>query len=106
MMKMTTRTPYSLRITNKSFLSFQKLSYAAVTSLLPPSRTPTSSGADDSRPTSSSSSSRKNSRQRDFSASILHDSDSDNEADWNASKARRGKTRAKGLAKKRGARAA
>jgi hypothetical protein len=87
---------------NYSFLSFQKLSYAAVTALLPPSRTPTPTVE---RPTSSQSN-RKGSRQRDFTASILDETESDSENDWNANKARRGKSRAKGLAKKRGARAA
>jgi len=79
------------------------LSYAAVTALLPPSRTPTPTV--DMRPTSSDSN-RKGSRQRDFTASILQEMESDSETDWNANKARRGKSRAKGLAKKRGTRAA
>jgi len=85
-----------------TFLSFKKLSYAAVTALLPPSRTPTpvDSGSGD-RPTSAHSA-RKASRQRDFTASILLDNEDDGESDWHAHKARRGKSRAKGLAKKRG----
>jgi len=87
-----------------TFLSFQKLSYAAVTALLPPSRTPTPVGNGD-RP-SSSHSNRKGSRQRDFTASILKDNESDIEIDWNANKARRGKSRARGLARKRTAKAA
>ena len=96
------RISTSSQYVNTSFLSFQKLSYAAVTALLPPSRTPTPVntfiGAD--RP-GSSGSGRKTSRQRDFSASVLID-ESDSEGDWNVNKTRRGKSRAKGLAKKRG----
>lgn len=92
------------------FLSFQKLSYAAVTAILPPSRTPTPvDHFPGERPTSSHSTP-KHLRQRDFTASILKDNDSDVEIDWNARKTRRDKSRAKGLAKglakKRGMKAA
>ena len=83
-------------------LSFQKLSYAAVTALLPPSRTPTPADPlPGDRPTSSHSG-RKHLRHWGFADSILNHSDSDVEIDWNAHKARRGKSRAKELAKKRG----
>jgi hypothetical protein len=95
-------------ISDGSFLSFQKLSYAAVTSLLPqslpPSRAPTPVIPAE-RP-SSAGSTRKTSRQRDFTAAVLQDNDSDGEISWNANKARRGKSRAKGLAKKRGGKCA
>jgi len=84
-----------------SFLSFQKLSYAAVTALLPPSRTPTPVNHLPGDRPGSSHSTRKNSRQRDFTAAVLQDNEPDMEVDWNASKTRRGKSRAKGLAKKR-----
>jgi hypothetical protein len=87
-------------------LSFQKLSYAAVTALLPPSRTPTPVNHIPGESPTSSHSSRKHLRQRDFTASIIKDNESDVEIDWNASKARRGKSRAKGLAKKKSMKAA
>src|SRR5215471_43636 len=107
MTKMSIRTcPTSTICTNEfRFLSFQKLSYAAVTALLPPSRTPTPvNHFPGERPTSSHSTP-KHSRKRDFTASILKDRESDIEIDWNARKARRDKSRAKGLAKKRGVKA-
>jgi len=91
-----------------TFLSFQKLSYAAVTSLLPsslpPSRAPSPVIPAD-RP-SSSHSTPKISRQCDFTAALLQDNDSDGEIMWLANKARRGKSRAKGLAKKRAVKSA
>lgn len=95
----------SLSCTNISFLSFQKMSYAAVTALLPPSRTPTPVNTLVGDRPGSSGSGRKTSRQRDFSASVLLD-ESNSEADWNVNKTRRGKSRARGLAKKRGVKAA
>ena len=73
-----------------------------MTALLPPSRTPTPvNHFPGERPTSSHSTP-KHLRPRDFTASVLKGNESDVEIDWNASKARRGKSRAKGLAKKRG----
>jgi len=72
-----------------------------VTALLPPSRTPTPVNHLPGDRPSSSHSTRKNSRQRDFTAAILQDNEPDMDVDWNAGKARRGKTRARGLAKKR-----
>jgi len=92
-----------------TFLSFKKLSYAAVTALLPPSRTPTppvpltAPVLSIERPASAQSN-RKCTRQRDFTASVIRDNEAE-EFDWNAHKARRGKTRAKGLAKKRSVKA-
>ena len=98
---MSIRTPKTFSCTDISFLAFQKLSYATVTALVPPSRTPTPTGAFAGDRPGSSDSGRKTSRQRDFSTSVLLD-ESDSEADWNVHKTRRGKSRAKGLAKKRG----
>jgi hypothetical protein len=104
MMRMSTRTPNTFPYTDLSFLSFQKLSYATVTALAPPSRTPTPTGTFAGDRPGSSGSGRKASRQRDFSTSVLLD-ESDSECEWNVHKARRGKSRAKGLAKKRGVKA-
>ena len=84
-------------LTITSFLSFKKMSYAAVTAMLPPSRTPTPAA---DRP-GSSDSGRKTSRQRDFSVSVLLDESDSDDSDWNVNK-----TRARGLAKKRGGKAA
>jgi len=95
-----------------SFLSFQKLSYAAVTALLS-HQTHTTTPVDHfpkekqfNSSTTTPRPPRRHSRQSDFSPAILQDStDSDVDVDWNASKQRRGRSRAKGLAKKRVARA-
>ena len=97
--------PSPIMLTVCRFLSFKKLSYAAVTALLPPSRTPTPPVTHvpffpTERP-GSSHSNRKSSRQRDFTVPVIKDNESDCEIDWNAHKARRGKTRAMGIAKKR-----
>ena len=84
-----------------SLLSFQKLSYAAVTALLPPSRTPTPVNHLPGDRPGSSHSTGKNSRQRDFTSAFLQDNEPDMDIDWNAGKARRNKSRARGLARKR-----
>jgi hypothetical protein len=98
-----------IKLIRNSYLSFQKLSYAAVTALLPASLPPSRAATPvnpvpGSRP-GSSHSSRKHSRQRDFTSSVLQDNESDIESDWNANKTRRGKSRARGLARKRGGKA-
>jgi hypothetical protein len=90
-------------LTINSFLSFKKMSYAAVTAMLPPpSRTPTPVNNAADRPGSSDSGRKTSSRQRDFSASVLLDESDSDDSDWNVNKTRRGKSRARGLAKKRG----
>ena|SRR5271156_449453 len=94
-----------------SFLSFQKLSYAAVALLSHQARTPTpvdhfpKEKQINSSTTTTPRPPRRHSRQSDFSPATLQDTDSDVDVDWNASKQRRGRSRAKGLAKKRVARA-